>query len=158
MTAPVIEFRDDVTPSTVLTSLSLTGAGFGGAIVAGNASDPITFRIYNNYAAAGSIHDAINCVLTSYDDATTLGAVTTPPVIQQWLQTTVVNYDGSTTGADAGVYSKIGGVTNHAVPTNSGVIGGAGAHYIKVGLKVVVPSIAATALTSQGYWLEYDYV
>jgi hypothetical protein len=157
-TAPIIEFRSDTNPFAVLSSIPLAGAGLSGAIVAGTSSAVVQIRIYNNFANTGGIHDAINCDLASYDDATHQGSQVTAPVSQQWLQVSVQSYGGVTTGNDGTTFFPIGGNTRHAIPVNFGVLAGAAPHYIQVQLKVVVPALASATSVTQGLWLEYDFV
>jgi hypothetical protein len=156
MANPVIEYRSNTTPFPVLTSLTLTGSGGGGSIVAGQSSTPVTIRIYNNFAAAGSIDDAVNCVLAAYDNIAVQGLATIDPVTQAWCQVEVLSYDGNSTGADL-AYTAIGGSAKHPVLVNSGTLSGSGAHYIQVSLKIVVPSLASGSATTQGFWLEYSF-
>jgi hypothetical protein len=154
---PVIEFRASTTPFATLASLALTGSGYAGAIPLGQSSSIATLRIYNNFANAGSIHDAFDCVLASYDDASTWSSAVTVPVTQLWLSVEVQNYNGSTTGADSS-FDAIGGQDKHAVPTNGGTIAGATASYITVALFVTVPATATASSVTQGLWLEYNWV
>jgi hypothetical protein len=154
---PVIEFRSSTGPFSVLASLALTGSGYSGSIPLGNSSAVSTLRIYNNFSNAGSIHDAFDCVLASYDDASTWSSAVTVPVTGLWLSVAVQNYNGSGTGADT-TYSQIGGQSKHAVPTNGGTIAGATASYITVALYVTVPSTATASSVTQGLWLEYNWV
>jgi hypothetical protein len=154
-TSPVVEFRNPTTPFAVITSLPLTGTGFSGAIPAGTTSNVLTVRIYNNFAAAGSVADALNCVLTSYDDVTHQSQGTIVPVTGQYLHVQVMDYNGVTTGADTSTFG-IGGTVKHPVPTNSGTISGTGANYITVNVTAVVPANATQGAVSQGFWLEYS--
>src|SRR4051812_14039328 len=108
-TSPVVEFRNPTTPFAVITSLPLVGTGFSGAIPAGTTSNFLTVRIYNNFAAAGSVADALNCVLTSYDDVTHQSQGTIVPVTGQYLHVQVMDYNGVTTGADTSTFG-VGGV------------------------------------------------
>lgn len=121
MAQPIIEFRSATNPYGVLPSLTLTGGGTGGAIVAGQISTAQLIRIYNNFQNAAGISDAVNCVLSSYDDALHQGLMVTLPVTQQWLQVQVVDYNGAITNADASYFS-IGGTTKHILPVNGGVL------------------------------------
>lgn len=157
MANPVIEFRADAGPNGVLASIPLSGNGANGAIVAGQSSGITIIRIYNNFAVAAGIHDATNCVLASYDDASNQGSQLTAPVQQQWLNVSVTTYNGVTTGGDGTTFFPIGGNTKHAVPVNGGVLPGAAANYIQVQLKAVIPALAALTNISQGLWLEYSF-
>lgn len=157
-TPPTIEFRADGSPNGVLSSVSLLGSGYSGSIIAGSTSSVYLLRIYNNFIAAGGIPDAINCVLTSYDDATHQGSQVSSPVQQQWLNVNVISYNGTTTGGDGATYYPVGGFTKHAVPVNGGTLGGSVANYIQVNIKVIIPALATSTVVSQGLWLEYSYV
>lgn len=152
--APVIEWRSSITPFGTIASVAITGSGSSGAVPIGTSSNVATVRLYNNFAAAGSIADATSCVLTSYDDTVHQGIATTVPVTSQYLLVQVVNYNGSTTSADT-QYFAIGGSTRHAIPTNSGTLSGTGANYVTINIKINAPSTATQGAISQGLWLEY---
>src|SRR5579859_7233002 len=94
--APVIDFRLPASLSSPISSVTFIGTGPNNTIVIGGTSSPITLRIYNNYAGAGGIADATNCELSSYDgsDLTFLGVATITPVISQWMQAQVNNFNG----------------------------------------------------------------
>ena len=155
MASPVIEWRASTTPFAVISSQAFTGSGFGGAIQVGTSSAVITVRVYNNFAAAGSIVDATNCTLAVYDDTIHQGQATTTPTTGHYVNVKVTDYNGVTTGADT-LYFPIGGLTKHAVPVNSGTIAGAVANYITVNIQIVVPTSATQGSVSQGIWLEYS--
>lgn len=145
MANPVIEFRDPNTPSTVLTTIALTGSGTNGAIVSGTASNAATVRVYNDYARSAGIPDAFNCALAAYDDPYVAGGATSQPVIGTWLQVAVMDYDGITTGGDydthgSTVYTPIGGATTHTVPVNGATLAGSLAN----------PSVAPTGSAQGG--------
>ncbi|MFL5623978.1 MAG: hypothetical protein ACJ788_00090 [Ktedonobacteraceae bacterium] len=156
MASPVVEFRNPTTPFAVITSIGLTGTGFGGAIPVGSASSVFNFRIYNNFAAAGSIGDALMCALASYDDATHQGQGTTSAVIGRYLQVNITDYNGSTSGGDGSTYFPVGGQVKHTVPVNSATLAGAASNYITVNVKAVVPPNATQGSFNQGLWLEYS--
>lgn len=153
---PVIEFRNATAPNAVIASLTLQGTGFNNAIPVGGQSTPVTIRIYNNFANTAGIHDAINCVLASYDDATHQGSAASTPVSQLWLNVQVLDFNGLTGSADTN-YVPIGGATKHAVPVNNGTIPGATSNYIEVNLMVVIPATASSNSVTQGLWLEYSW-
>lgn len=154
---PVIEFRDNSSPVTVLSTVTLSGTGAGGAIPGGTSSSPLTLRIYNNYAGAAGVGDALNCVLAVYDDTLHPGSATTEPTLSTWVQVQVLSYDGNPVGAD-GQYWPIGGTVKHTVPINGATLGGTGAHYLQANLQVVVPATAAGQTVTQGLWLEYSWI
>ncbi len=112
-------------------------------------------RVYNNFASVGSIADALACTLSCYDDATHQGQATTTPVTNLYLYVEVNDYNGGTTGQDVAFFA-IGGLTKHAVPTNSGTISGTGTNYITVNIKAVVPVNNSIPSITQGLWLEYS--
>jgi hypothetical protein len=126
------------------------------AINVGGASIPVTIRIYNNFANTAGIHDAINCVLATYDDIVHQGSAATLPVSQFWLNVQVLDYNGNANGNDA-IYTPIGGSTKHAVSINSGIIPGSSTNYIEVNLMVVIPALASSNSVTQGLWLEYSW-
>ena len=156
MTAsPVVEWRSNVSAFPVITSMALTGTGSGGAIPVGTTSSTVTARLYNNFAAAGGIADALNCVLAVYDDTVHDGLALTAATLGQYVQVEVTLYNGSGTGADS-VFYAIGGSVKHPIPTNSGTISGTGANYVTIVIQYVVPSTATQGAVSQGLWVEYS--
>src|SRR5258708_27787884 len=105
MAQPIIDFRDPNNPAGgALTNLALTGTGAGNAVVAGQVSTPSSVRIYNNYAQAGGISDALNCVLAAYDDATHQAIAVTVPTVQTCLHASVTNYNGVGTNNDSDAF------------------------------------------------------
>jgi hypothetical protein len=154
-TSPVVEWRNVGSPNAVITSLAMTGSGFSGAIPIGTNSSTITARVYNNFAAAGGIADATNCILASYDDTTHQGTAITAATTGLYLGVQVNDYNGTTTGADSLFYA-IGGSTKHTVPVNSGLLSGTGANYFTVTFQLSIPASAAQGAVSQGVWLEFS--
>lgn len=158
-TSPVVEWRAATSPFSVLASIALTGTGVGGAIPLGTNSFPVTVRVYNNFGQLSGVADAQNCVLAVYDDAVHQGQSTTSAVTGTYLQVQVLDYDGTTTGADLAYY-PIGGTTKHPVPVNGGTLQGAGAgtntHYVEVSVQITAPATAFAGQVSQGLWLEYS--
>jgi len=155
MATPVIEWRNSTNPFAVITSVALAGTGLSGAIPVGTSSNVATVRVYNNFAAAGSIADATSCILAVYDDTSHQGVAINSPTTGLYIQVEVTDYNGVTTGADTN-YFALGGQTKHAIPTNSGTIAGAAANYCTVNIKAVVPANAVQGAVSWGLWLEYS--
>lgn len=153
--SPIVEWRAATTPFAPVSSLALTGVGYSGAIPAGTASSVVTLRIYNNFGAVGSVVDALNCVLASYDDTLHQGVGTSAPVVGHYLTVQVMTYNASTTGADSVPYG-VGGGTKHLVPVNGGTISGTGANYLTVQVQGTIPALATQGAVSQGLWLEYS--
>jgi hypothetical protein len=157
--SPVMTFNSAITPFPQITSLALSGNGYNGAIPAGSSSTVATILLYNNFAGAASIADALNCVLAVYDNTTNQGSASTAPTYGLYVQVQVTNYNGNTTGADT-AYFAIGGQTKHPVPTNSGTISGAingtSGNYITINVMIVVPPTATQSAVTQGLWVEYS--
>lgn len=154
-TSPVIEWRVATTPFAVLTSSAITGSGSGGSIPVGSTSNTLVVRLYNNFAAASGIADALSCVLAVYDDTVHSGVATQASSTGLYVQVEVIDYNGVTTGQDT-LYVGIGGSTKHAIPVNTGTIGGTGANYVTINIQVVVPSTSTQGAVSQGIWVEYN--
>jgi len=69
-TAPLITFQNYITPfavSSLLTYSQTSPGGTGLPVLQGTDSDPLYFRVYNNYALTASIANAINVFITTYD-------------------------------------------------------------------------------------------
>jgi hypothetical protein len=114
-------------------------------------------RIYNNFSNAASIADATNAVIAVYDDTVHQGAATAVPTTSKYVQVEVNDYNGTTTGQDS-TFFPIGGSIKHAIPVNSGTIGGASPNYVSVTIQIAVPSGATQGAVSQGIWCEYNSV
>ena len=154
-TSPVVEWRAATTPFGTLSTLALTGSGSGNAIPMGTSSAQVSLRIYNNFAGATGVVDATNCVLAVYDDTTHQGTAVNPPSTSLYVQVQVLDYNGGTTGADT-FYYAIGGQVKHALPVNSGTLGGGSSNYVTVSVQVVIPTNATQGSVSQGLWVEYN--
>lgn len=155
MASPVVEWRAATTPFGVVSSLALTGSGSLGAIPVGTQSNVVTIRVYNNFAGASSIADALNCVIAAYDDTVHQGTAINAPSTGLYLQVEVTDYNGVTTGGDT-LYYAIGGTTKHPLPVNSGTLGGSSANYATVNVIAVIPATATQGAISQGLWIEYS--
>jgi|SRR5579884_772229 len=155
MSSPIIEWRGIAPPFGVVTTQSLIGSGYNGAIPMGTSSVVVTLRLYNNFSAANGITDATSCVLAAYDDAINQGNATSPAAKNKYLHVKVLDYNGIVTNADTQYYA-IGGTTKHPIPTNGGTIGGATPNYVTVSLKIMAPTNAVQGSVSQGVWLEYN--
>src|SRR4029077_5136010 len=153
--SPVIEWRSSVTPFGVVSTQALAGGGFGGAIPVGSTSNVVTMRLYNNFAAASSIADALSCVLALYDDVIHQGTAVSTPAVSQYIQVQVLDYNGGTTGGDTNYYG-IGGQTKHPIPVNGGTLGGAVANYCTINIRAVLPSTSTQGSVSLGLWVEYS--
>jgi hypothetical protein len=153
--SPVMEWRAAITPFAVITNQAFTGSGFAGAIPVGTNSGAVTIRLYNNFAAAASIADALNCTLACYDDTVHQGIAINPQTTGLYTQIQVLDYNGVTTGADA-LYYAIGGQTKHALPTNSGTVSGSGANYVEVSIRISIPANATQGSAGGGLWVEYS--
>lgn len=155
MTSPVIEWRNPTSPFGVVTGIPMVGTGFAGAIPLGTSSAVVILRIYNNFANAGSVGDATNCVLAVYDGATNQGVAANPSTTGLYIKVQVVDYDSNTTGGDT-FYFGLGGQTKHAVPVNSAVLWGAASNYFTVNIQAVIPTNATQGSVQWGLWLEYS--
>lgn len=153
--APIMEWRNAASPNAVVTSVAISGSGYNGAIPTGTSSTPVTLRLYNNFANASNIADALNCRIACYDDTVHQGVAVNPPALLLYVSIQVTDYNGLALGADTQHYG-IGGGVKHAIPTNGGTISGTGSNYVSVSLQVSVPANATQGGVSQGVWLEYS--
>lgn len=153
--SPVIEWRAVASPNGTVSSLTFLGNGFNGAIPAGTSSSQVTIRLYNNFANAASVADALNCVLAIYDDTVHQGLAQNGPTTSQYVQVQCVDYNGNTGGADTQFFA-IGSSVKHSIPMNSGTISGSTPNYVTIILQIVVPSTATQGSVSQGLWIEYS--
>lgn len=79
-------------------------------VLQGEESNPILFRIYNNFAANSGISDALNVAVTTYDGAST-GSHTAfkPPVSQSWVHI-LENGFGENSTPIADLYTRYKGI------------------------------------------------
>ena len=87
-TQPVLTLRDIKSPFNVI-SINYVQSAAGGnnlPVLQGQVSDPVLFRIYNNFALAAGIASAVNVTLTIFDGAGA-GSHTCAllPVSQSWV-------------------------------------------------------------------------
>src|SRR2546423_1166908 len=101
MNAPVITIRSNVSPYSVLASLTFSQSLNGQTLPVkeGETSDPVAFRIYNNYGLASTIATA-NYVHVAVYDGAGAGSHTCLklPVSQLWLRLQQTGYgEGAST-------------------------------------------------------------
>lgn len=88
-TAPDITFRQDVSPYApypLITYSQTTPGGSGLPVLQGTDSDPLFFRIYNNFALNSGIANALNVFVTTYDGISTGSHTTFKAVVSQhWI-------------------------------------------------------------------------
>ncbi len=161
---PVIGFYDaNALPSlTAISTLPLVGTGFNNAIIVGQTSTMYLMRVYNNYSASAPVSDAINSVLSSYDDTTHYGSQATIPVSQAWMQVLIQDYNGT---PYTDTWHAIGGTQKYAIGANGGTLPGSTSNqtvaytsFYTVQVVTVVPATAALSTVSQGLWFEYSSV
>lgn len=88
-TQPVLTLRDIVTPFNTV-SLNYVQSAAGGnnlPVLQGQNSNPILFRVYNNFALSAGIASAVNVSITTYDGSGS-GSHTCAllPVSQSWVR------------------------------------------------------------------------
>ncbi len=88
-TTPVLTFQSNTSPYSQLNSITyqetigLTTYNF---VIAGNKSDHYLFRVYNNWALATGIANALNVYLTTYDGVGVAShTASTIPVSGEWV-------------------------------------------------------------------------
>ena len=89
MTIPDITFRLNTTPYTVVPSETYQSTAPGGGalpVLQGTNSDPLYFRVYNNYALNSGIADAVNVFITTYDGVGSASHTALKAVVSQtWV-------------------------------------------------------------------------
>jgi len=89
MNAPILSFRSNIDPNNLITEFNYSqtvGLQTGLPVLAGETSDVITFRIYNNFSTPPSsgIASATNCKITTFDDSSGSSGTTMSCVNQLW--------------------------------------------------------------------------
>lgn len=136
MNAPVITFRTNSSPWSVVSTLTyqqtkdtLTGISF--PVLAGESSDFVSFRIYNNFGLASNIADAYNVTITTFDDNSGSNASTKSVVFQDWLvvRETRVGEGASAPGSITDIFAQppvpIGASSTYSLPYASSGSGAA---------------------------------
>lgn len=106
---PVLTIRDVLTPFGAISSLNYVQSAPGGnnlPILQGQNSNPVLFRIYNNFALSAGIATALNVHLTVYDGSGA-GSHTCAflPVSQAWIHVQEQGYgENSVTSPDRKTY------------------------------------------------------
>lgn len=119
---PDITFRDIVAPFPVVSAFSFIQSKLGSGalpVLQGEQSNPILFRVYNNFLANAGVSDALNVSITTFDGATTLSHTSFKlPVSQSWIHMLENGFgENSTPIADlytryTGIDTAIGGAAN----------------------------------------------
>lgn len=151
MAAPDITYRDTsdiVLPSTV---------DFGTVPVGGQSSTR-RWRIWNNYAQASGVADAIQCAFGAHDQGASNHEDWTLSPAAGWAYARNYSYDG---GGSPDSFINVYGATRLAMAYNSQIIGGAGAgverHYWEVEVYIVVPVGATQGTKTFAMCLRYSY-
>lgn len=120
--APVITFQSNITPFPTMSSIVYIQSKLGSGalpVLQGEQSNPVLFRVYNNFASAALISDALNVALTTYDGATSLShTALTLPVSQAWLHVLENGFGQNSTPISdlytryTGLDTPVGGATN----------------------------------------------
>ena len=110
--APVLTFQNILTPFSVISSLNYVQSAPGGnnlPVLQGQTSNPILFRIYNNFALAAGIATAINIYLTVYDGVG-VGSHTCAflPVSQSWIHAQEYGYGENSVTSPDGLTTYLG--------------------------------------------------
>jgi len=152
MAAPDITFRDTsdvLLPSTV---------DFGTVPVGGQSSTR-RWRIWNNYAQASNIADAIQCALGCHDQGASNHEDWTLTPAAGWAYVRNYSYDG--VGTPDPSFSNVYGATRLAMVYNSQIIQGSGAgverHYWEIEIYMRVPAGATQGTKTFSICLRYSY-
>lgn len=109
--APDITFRNYTTPYSVTALIIYSQTSPGGSglpVLQGTDSDPLYFRIYNNFALNSDIASAVNFFVTTYDGMGVMSHTAAKAVVSQhWIHALENGYgEGSVT---PGVYTVFAG-------------------------------------------------
>lgn len=99
--APDITFRSAASPYGTLSSLDYVQSIIGGGnlpVLQGENSNPIAFRVYNNFAKAAGIASAVNVRITVFDAVDPSGSHTAAKSVtnQEWIRFYETGYGEST--------------------------------------------------------------
>jgi hypothetical protein len=125
MLEPILTFRNNLSPYNQLVSLNYIQNSPSGAIlpvVRGENSNPVSFRIYNNYGLSAGIASALNVEVTTYDGIGISSHTATKSTVgQQWIVINQTGYGENTTTPGLLTYWKseslaIGGSDDVFIP------------------------------------------
>lgn len=116
--SPIISVRQTVSPYNVISSLVYQKTSNAGTILPvldNEQSDPISFRIYNNFGKTPNVVDAINVHVTTYDGASHTASMAVAS--QSWLHIIQSGFGEGSSGpalytAFTGVDETVGGSSN----------------------------------------------
>lgn len=95
-TAPDLTFRSKSNPYLALSQFSYAQSKYGSgnfSVLHGEESNPIYFRIYNNFAANSGIASAVNVQITTFDSVNAISNTAfNAPVSQSWLHVLETGY------------------------------------------------------------------
>jgi len=104
MLQPIISFRNNQSPYNALSTLAYIQSAPSGAVLpvlAGEESNYLQFRVYNNYTLTVGIASALNCKLTTYDGSSASSHTAAKSVIsQKWIKLQQMGF-GESSGAPA---------------------------------------------------------
>jgi len=109
MNSPIISFRTNSAPYTVISPVSYVQSALGGnnlPVKEGENSNFTCFRVYNNFNQAASTAAMFNISLTVYDDADPNShTATKSPVSQSWVRIYETGFGESTVAP--GAYTQV---------------------------------------------------
>ena len=125
MTTPTITIRQIASPYNLITSVNYFQSKIGSGalpVLQGEQSEPVLFRIYNNFALSAGVEDAVNVQVTVYDGVG-VGSHTAiqSPASLSWLHVLENGFGESTTVANdpltkySGMDTAVGG-SNTYIP------------------------------------------
>lgn len=175
-TQPTITFQSASAPYAVFNTFTyIQTKDYGGAslpVLNGENSDPITFRIYNNYSLSSGIATAMNVAITVYDGVGS-GSHTASqlPASQNWLRV-MQNGFGESVGtpglftAYAGSDVAVGGTNKYTLQKGSdGTLtpiiragtGGAGVGFAQIKSYLQLPASVPPGNYNFCLTVEYDW-
>jgi hypothetical protein len=155
MNAPVLTINNNISPFPALSVLNYIQSKIGSGalpVLQGEESNPVLFRIYNNFALAAGIADALNIAMTVYDGS---GAgshtANSLPASQSWL--TVMEHGfGQNSQITPDLYTRYDGIET--------AIGGANTYKPQKGSDGVYgsPNIHAGVSNAGAGYIEYKSI
>jgi hypothetical protein len=176
-TAPLLTFRSATTPFSQLSAINfyqLAPSGNVLPVLAGETSEYVKFRIYNNYDLATYVASALNVRITTYDGLSSLSRTSTQSTTaQQWVKIQQTGFGESSATPIPYTYWKsdevaVGGLNNvfvqekgtdgSTVPKIRAGTDYNGCGFLEVQTRVEVPSLAAQASYTFAISVMYEWV
>lgn len=174
--SPDLTFRSITSPYNIVSKLTYAQTKEDGGdvfpVLQDEVSDYVSFRVYNNYAKNGSVADAINVQITTYDGLLVGSHTAFKDIVSRaWMQIRESGFGSNSTPPGLytrynGIDTAIGGTSKYSPErgsdgsTSPSIRAGTdsqGVGFVEVRTYIRVPYNAAEGLTTFALVVEYEF-